>query len=228
MVGLVFNEDSPPNLTVTVNTSPNNPDGKTSDRACHIWDAVYASDAYNWNMYNSQSGWARAEPLSYQVAVYSASKLLGLSGARVGWLVTEDPAIAARAREYVELTTAGVSVPAQRIVAKALSDLAQDKGTAWTLRVTRDMMKNCNQFEDHVRPFVLRSCGTENHGVGMFAFFQVKPEHLDKFREALVTAKVTMVTGEACGMTEPGWFRMNLAQDCAYTEAALKQLRSAL
>jgi aspartate/methionine/tyrosine aminotransferase len=228
MAGLLFNEDTPSELTVEVNTTPNNPDGKTSGRGCHVWDASYTSAAYGWEPHkgpNSPLG-----PWSCQVKVMSASKLLGLSGARVGWLVTQDCDLAAHAREYVELTTSGVSIPAQRIVAIALGNLreSESESNTYLLDIRCDIAKNCNEFERVIRPFVAQSCGTESHGVGMFAFFQIKPEHLDKFKAALIAAKVTMVTGEACGMDEPGWYRMNLAQEVKYTAKALTTLAKEL
>lgn len=97
--------------TVRVLTSPNNPDGVVSVGPCHIWDAAYYSPAYSNTLQVPQ----------HVASVWSAAKLLGVPGMRVGWVRTKDAELAKLVSEYVELTTSGVCTLAQTAVAKLLT-----------------------------------------------------------------------------------------------------------
>lgn len=207
-------------------TAPNNPDGAKHGfgEIYDVWDAVYAHSVYGWDF---------TVP-NHQVSVWSAAKLLGLSGARVGWLVTDEAWLADAAREYVELTTSGVSLPAQQVVAQALRCLREEP--AYYRQAYRDarraMLKNGERFNELLAPRCSAVEGLPATGRGMFAWFQVPPAA--NFAHALKAAKVALVTGEACGM-EPdprfgtsGWWRMNMCHENDYTERALRAIKDAL
>lgn len=213
MAGLEWGHTWDENV-ITCVTAPNNPDGGEYGGKWDIWDAVYAHWVYGWS--------ARAP--KHRVAVYSSSKLLGLSGARVGWLVTEDKAIANEARKFVEFTTSGVSVISQAYVAHALELMRKDELVEWKLRQAReDMLHNSARFRTILGPYVRYVAGMPALGKGMFAWFQTnEPE---RFQEAIQKAKVALVTGTACGDPNPGMYRMNMAQDCQYTHKALLAIK---
>lgn len=217
MAGLGFVKDQSQvvDSTIVCVTSPNNPDGvEAVDRAVDVWDAVYASRLYGWS----------GRSVDARVRVYSAAKLLGLSGARVGWLVTKDKDLADYARLYVELTTSGVSLPAQRVVAEALDWHERDWLAQFSVDQARaDVVTNGKLFNQILGKYCQCVRGVPVEGTGMFAYFKVKDELIEVpgFHEAAQRARVALVTGLACGETYSGWFRMSMGQRPMYTEAAL-------
>lgn len=200
-----------PGKHITCVTSPNNPDGAiTSGINCDIWDAAYQSDVYGAGPTETRA----------RIAVYTASKLYGLPGARVGWAVTEDGALANRMSEYIEMTTSGVSNISQFYVAD-LMDRIRLRPAGW-LSLMEDVKKsvqdNTESF-NYLNDYIEVVDGVPNHGKGMFAWFKVKDK--SRFDLALKTAKVKMVEGWACGEFEPGWYRMNMFQDTELTKRAV-------
>jgi aspartate/methionine/tyrosine aminotransferase len=202
-------------------TSPNNPDGRTAAATdtCDVWDGAYAHSVYGWQKLSHTP--------NYVVAIGSAAKLLGLSGLRVGWLATKDKDLAQAARTYVELTTSGVSLASQQLVAQAMTWHTSD----WLAKrefelARRDMLANGDAFRYYVSPSCDDVRGVPATGKGMFAYFKVKPD-VD-FESVLKKARVALVSGEACGERELGWYRMNMGHNLKYTEAALIAIKEAL
>jgi aspartate/methionine/tyrosine aminotransferase len=201
--------------TVLCATSPNNPDGSETTVECDVWDAVYAHWVY---------GWSGIEP-AHKVRIGSASKLLGLSGVRVGWLVTADTELAEKAAIYVERTTSGVSVPAQAVVTEALRCMEEHDPTPGFKAARSAMMENGFDFVRLMNGYCQKVRGVPFDGKGMFAWFQVLPDLAgERFERALTIARVALVRGEACGATEPGWYRMNMMARRETTAAALNAL----
>jgi bifunctional pyridoxal-dependent enzyme with beta-cystathionase and maltose regulon repressor activities len=60
----------------------------------------------------------------------------------------------------------------------------------------------------------------------MFAWFQIAPEHQDKFTTAITELKIKLVTGDACGVKEKGWYRMSMGHRINFTQEALEKLSS--
>jgi aspartate/methionine/tyrosine aminotransferase len=207
--------------SITCITSPNNPDGyqDMAQTECDVWDAAYAHPLYGW-----KGLYPRA-----RVAVYSAAKQLGLSGLRVGWLCTNEPELALAAGHLIEITTSGVSLPSQAYLAeclKAMRDPGQVQAlTSGEFAAQAQLLANGSSF----LTYLLDVCeggakGVPLTGSGMFAWFRAKEPA--KFAKALVLAKVKLVTGEACGATEPGWYRMSMGHDYEVTARALYQIRA--
>jgi len=194
-------------------TAPNNPDGSPSTNGfCDIWDAVYASMVYGWNGLIPDNA----------ISVYSAAKLLGLSGLRLGWLVTDKEIFAEHASNYVEFTTSGVALPSQKYVAEALFIMREQPPT-WQLEHARkDLLTNGDIFNRYLGDVIEEVHGIPNEGVGMFAWFKVKDPYF--FNEALDKAKIKVVSGPACGGSE-NHFRMSMGLTPDKTEIALKTLR---
>lgn len=201
-------------------TLPNNPDGYSAYQVpgkCDIWDAVYASETYGFRKENTPN---------YSIKVESASKKFGLSGLRIGWIVTPFHGLATRAAEYVELHTSGVSVPAQRKVAACLAGM--DKLQSGFDKARRELLINADIFLQELGGFVDNVVGVPYNGTGMFAFFKVFPDTALQFETALETAKVRLIKGEACGYTSGGWWRMSMAQDPDLTYKALNAIKKAI
>lgn len=197
-------------------TSPNNPDGQESERYndCDIWDAVYAGMVYGFS----------TNP-RYETAVFSAAKLLGLSGLRVGWLVTTDKEIAEHAANYVEFTTSGVALPSQKYVGLALETMRNGFPADAMSLARRDLLANGAMFNRYLGAHVEDVKGVPTDGTGMFAWFKVEDPYF--FNEALKKTKMRLVSGPACGGSE-NHFRMSMGLTPDKTEVALKALKANL
>lgn len=173
-----------PSRTIVCNTSPNNPDGSECLDPCDIWDAAYAHPSY---------GWTGREP-QHLISVWSAGKMLGSTGVRVGWLVTEHPKLAEFAARYVEQTTSGVPSISQDHVAETLSRTA-DFRTELSSEAYSYLYLNSDVFWHNLSGFVRPLM--ETHSGSMFAWFE--PVHYSRFSNALKSTSILMVQGLACG-----------------------------
>lgn len=214
-----------------IQTWPNNPNGMApgvkAGEDIDIWDAVYATALYGYD--HEVHGIPECK-----IMIESMSKCLGLSGLRLGWVVTEDPDLARYASQYVEITTSGVCVIAQEIGAKMIP-LVQSAQTFDELeRARRVLIANGELFTQHLLPYVDDYQGVPLNGTGMFAWFSVKKQFRELFHHGLKEAKVHLVSGDACGMTNdyldshPGWYRMSMGQPTAYIDEALTKLTEAM
>lgn len=202
----------PNDTSVIVTTAPNNPDGTYGGpKKCHIWDAVYASEVY---------GWRWSERPDYEVAIYSAAKMYGLSGLRIGWLATDNKEIADAAAYFVEITTSGVCSVAQGHLAAVmdLEEEASESGAKTQARIK--LLTNGKSYSELLGPLLDKCEGFPANGQGMFAW--VKPRDYEKFTKAVEMAKVQFVTGEACGI--PGWYRCSVGQNVEATSNALNRI----
>lgn len=200
---------------ITVTSSPNNPDGRLDSGTFDIWDAVYAHPVY---------GFEDNKQIKAKIKIGSAAKMLGLSGCRVGWALTNDESIAKSMAHFIEITTSGVSILSQMHVASVLSWMGRFKDSATRLMKDArwEIRENGVEFKNYLGRMIEEYRGVPDSGVGMFAWFKVKQEK--RFLEALDRSKVRLVTGQACGMEQPGWYRMSCGHRIDYTRAALSQL----
>jgi aspartate/methionine/tyrosine aminotransferase len=200
-----------------IGTLINNPDGVVHRAPTELLDCAYAHYVYGWD--------GQLPP--HEVAVYSAAKLFGLSGLRVGWIVTADAAIAAKVSEYVERFTSGVCVTAQRHVASVLRfvRVADDHHILYA-KAREVLLANGEIFRKHLGDLVETYSGVPRDGSGMFAWFKVRDD--EKFKSAFATSKVLVISGASCGVQEPGWYRMSMGHRNSYTEDALWTLGQAL
>jgi aspartate/methionine/tyrosine aminotransferase len=201
-------------------TSPNNPDGRQYQPSwghSHfglIWDAAYASPAYGWNGFWTPS----------HAKVFSLSKLFGVPGLRVGWVLFDDEAQAADARAYVEVTTSGVNVFAQSAEAASILTHFGEHPKEYE-RFCRDVRRrledNRTTLDEALLPYV------DDHGArtgGMYYWCLVKKGYWRRFKQALAKADIGHVPGEACGAGMSHLYRFNLAQDRAVVKEAAAQL----
>lgn len=202
---------------ISAKTVLNNPDGRTTDKVelghYDILDCAYCHPVYGWD----------GELPPHTVSVWSAAKLFGYSGDRVGWLVTEVPELADLAADYVEKTTSGVSTRSQEVVADVLAyirmhvcEVARMYEDART-----DLLYNCMQFVRTFGPAVRNAWGDTTY-TGMFGW--VEPRCKD-FDAVLKEAKVLAVPGTACGdMMGPVRWRLSLGQEPAVVRMALESI----
>lgn len=187
-------------IAVNVITAPNNPDGSNAfahpGAQCDIWDAAYATTTYGW--------YEKDHNPKHKMAVWSAAKMLGLSGARVGWLTTEDPELAASAAQFVEQTTSGAPTNGQHLVAGTLSNLGPDREKRFWMAnklISTNAQLLGGTIKDHAELE-----GYHRTGMGMFSW--VRPYETEKFNAALNAAKIRVVPGVVCG--KPGYVRISL------------------
>lgn len=95
--------------------SPNNPTGRqyTMGNDLAIWDAVYHNKIYNASPTQPYHG----------VMVGSYSKLLGLTGARVGWIATNNDRLASQIQDYALKDLSTLSVPSQGLIIDILQQI---------------------------------------------------------------------------------------------------------
>lgn len=199
-------------------TAPNNPDGSMEfyGHEWDIWDAAYASPIYGWD---GVVPWHR-------ISVWSAAKLFGPSGYRIGWLATGDAKLAQLASEYVEKTTSGVSLPSQRLMYGLLFNLNtlshedrreyESQAHLMLQETSRIFMRLSHHFHE-VKGFPATKRG-------MFAW--VRAQDSLAFARRLHNANVKVVSGLFCGGDED-WFRISLGVLPETMEAAVNAIQGA-
>ena len=204
-----------------IRTGPNNPDGSLVKEKCDIWDAAYAHEVYGWDRTVPDAG----------ISIWSAAKLYGLSGLRIGWLATWDEEVARKAAHYVEITTSGVSLYSQWHLADVIAAELQnnDEVKESYAEARAHLLQNSFIIRGALEPHcdvldgVLKPMGPR---LGMFGWVKAKKPVL--FGAALEKSKVKFVTGEACGMYEHGWYRISAGHRLEYTKNAMDKLLGAL
>lgn len=215
--GLTFNTKATLEKEIFCVTSPNNPNGRQPKwwNECDVWDAVYASQLYGHC----------ETPSRHEVSIYSAAKLLGLSGLRIGWLVTGNKEIASHAANYVEFTTSGVALPTQFYVGQCLTQMREAPPYAALDKARADLLENGEIFRHYLGHYVKSYEGVPADGTGMFAWFSVEDPYY--FNEALGRSKIRLVSGPACGGGE-NFYRMSMGLVPKKTDEALDILRKEL
>ncbi len=199
---------------IKVVTTPNNPNGTESQEWCHIWDAAYAHSVYGHTM----------APV-HRSSVWSASKLFGTSGLRVGWVATNEDEIAHHAAAYVEKTTSGVCVNSQLHVASILGYVNEIDTSSDYRNARKVLLENGKMFMHYLSKYIEDCDGLPLTGKGGFAWFKVSSHK--KFQDTLKQAKVRMIPGQACG-GEFGWFRASMVYNNDHTGQALENLSKEL
>lgn len=203
---------------VRVITSPNNPDGSETLQECEIWDGAYAHWVYG----------CKVVP-QHEVGIFSAAKMLGMSGVRVGVLTTDRDDIAELARKYVEVTTSGVANDSQARVRAVLASMEQykDRVRQEYANARRFLLKNGETFGELISPYCIETHGVPTSKRGMFAWFKADAARMDA---ALTKAHVKVVPGGACGAKgfNASWYRMSMGHTPEYTQKALTALSNAL
>lgn len=198
----------------------NNPNGTLATDECDLLDCAYGHQVYGW----------QNEYPNHQISVWSAAKLFGVAGLRLGWLLTDNKELANKATLYQEITTSGVSVLSQRYVAKLLKYQREHQNMVQNTyaKARNVLLNNGNSFNQLLGKYCSVIQGIPLDGKGMFAWFQIHPEYQEKFVNAIDKLKIKLVTGDACGTTDSGWYRMSMGHRTDFTQEALEKLSSIL
>jgi len=181
---------------------PNNPDGFVLSEAkaatfCKdvvpiIHDAAYYTESYLPDDY-------RLTALG-DIQVFSASKMYGLSGLRLGWVVCHNPVYYDDLTSFVEATTAGISTASQRVLLAIVE--AEKRNPELRKAFSREMYHHLAWAHEKLRdlnPDVL----IPKPSVGMFGWCQKGPRFDAK------RVKVNVMDGAPFG--DPQMVRLSLA-----------------
>jgi aspartate/methionine/tyrosine aminotransferase len=160
------------NNSMIVLDSPSNPLGK-QDILIHptvYWDSVYHSKIYNADM--------KIVP-QHKAMVGSYSKLLGLSGARIGWIATNDDFLFESLSDVVLKDTATVSVPSQNLLLSVLEQINLD----WFLNTGK---RNLDNNREEVSQIKYIFDGQEVPEVGMFYCIKADKKAIDTLEKASI------------------------------------------
>lgn len=160
------------NNSMIVLDSPSNPLGK-QDILIHprvYWDAVYHSKIYNADM---------SIIPRHKAFVGSYSKLLGLSGARIGWIATDDDFLFERLSDVVLKDTATISVPSQNLLLSVLEQINLN----WFLHSGKRSLDNNREEINRIKHIF---DGQEVPEVGMFYCVKAEQKAVDTLKKAHV------------------------------------------
>jgi aspartate/methionine/tyrosine aminotransferase len=197
-------------------TSPNNPDGinltneaikKLNTKFNIIHDAVYYTPTY---LPDGQVPEALGN-----VQIFSMSKMYGVSGLRIGYAVFHDETMYKTAVDFIEKTTAGVSIASQTIALEIeryfkefpLCLAAFEQEARSSIALARKELENLD-------PEVLIPLPSQSNS--MFAWCVKGPKLNYK------SAKVYMVEGSVFGQS--GLIRMNIAHPVEAIREAVSRL----
>jgi aspartate/methionine/tyrosine aminotransferase len=201
--------------------APNNPDGfvpaHLSEMASFykergvpfIHDAAYYTHTYLPGDYELKS--------LGDAQIYSVSKMLGISGARVGFVVCHNPVMYSHIKSYMEAMTVGVSNISQLYVFNLLSSMAYDADSA--KRFEQDSfaaLQKAKKIFSQVSPEILNVPSNLESVPGMFLWAKVMSKA--NFQKS----KIHVVNGAPFGV--PGMVRMNMA----FNESILNEIVSRL
>jgi aspartate/methionine/tyrosine aminotransferase len=200
--------------------APNNPDGDVSmlsDDYCQknnmpfIHDAAYYTHVYLPPDYELKN--------VGDVQIFSISKMLGLSGLRLGYVVCHNLDFYKYIQEYMESMTVGVSILPQIFLADLFNRMESYPSLVQKFEVTsHEALLEAKKIALKIRPEVLEVPETLLQTPGMFGWFKVGPQA--DFNKA----KVNVIDGSLFGV--PGMIRMNLAFNTETMEEIVNRLNS--
>lgn len=207
--------------------SPNNPDGSycTPDHAAQLrrWcdnlgvplihDAVYNSPIYTANPLSPRRQFA-------DITLYSASKRMGLSGLRVGWLTTPSLTIKRWACQYIEAATMGTSVLSQQVLHYVIDQVQTrhlgeqiDSAAAAVLFTNKQILSSVSTRVFKDAPFATQRDG-------MFGWLKKGPDFNPD------AARIHVADGSLFG--DPTRVRLNLAVDTAVMTEVVARLNASV
>lgn len=209
------------NFDSAIVTFPNNPDDSNigdfdadtlrCEKVKIIHDAAYYSEIY------THDG-ERLVPCG-DMQVFTYSKMYGLGGLRVGYVVCHDPKYADKVAEFVERSTSSVSVASQKMILTIDKHMEEHPRDKWkfVFAAQREIKAAREEFAKVYNSVVDIEDMVSFYGSkSMFAWVKVGPDlNLKK-------AKVHALEGSIFG--KPGYMRFNLAVGPDKIREAVKRL----
>ena len=174
-----------------------------------IHDAAYYTPVYLPDDYH-------LGPLG-NVQIFSISKMYGLSGLRLGYVVAYDAEIYQHVLDYMEHMTVGVSVPSQEIMCEVLQAIKNNPADErkFVVRCRNDLYK-AKFFARTINQNIIEVPDNVEHTVGMFLWAKVKN------KLAFENAKVNVAWGAGFGNKD--YVRINLAAPIEKLTEAISRL----
>ncbi len=204
---------------------PNNPDGHileanvllSLDREGRsimpiIHDAAYFSHIYLPHSYPLQE--------IGNVATYSASKSIGISGTRIGYMVCRDKRFYSLAMEYMEAMTVGVSINSQSLYLNILKEMKRfpNKTERFENKSALQLFENKREFNKLTNYKALNLKWGFEEQYGMFLFAETSDISLFE------KAKVKVADGKYFGA--PGYVRLNMGLPQEQIKEVVRRLNS--
>jgi aspartate/methionine/tyrosine aminotransferase len=203
--------------------APNNPDGfmkglEADADFCHLADMPFIHDAaYYTHVYLPPSQQLKQYG---DVQIYSISKMLGLSGLRLGYAVCPNPEFYRYIQEYMEAMTVGVSALPQIFLEQLFKamEIHPDLTKQFETKA-RNSLISAKKIMQEIDPEVLEIPDNLPEVPGMFLWAKVGPKC------DFAKARVNAIDGALFGV--PGYVRMNLAFDTKTMSDIVGRLNSA-
>lgn len=204
---------------------PNNPDGFTSESVllqgfvdnCRSRGVPVIHDAaYYTPVYMPQD--SILNPLG-DIQIFSISKMLGLSGLRIGFAVCYDQEIYKLIQQYMEAMTVGVSMLSQVFLYELLNKMYSSQTLTEDFEATSWLALNKSKLAfKQVNPDVLEVPDNFEDTAGMFGWFKVGP------KADFTKSKLNVIDGALFGI--PGYVRINMAFDLDKVKEIVARLNS--
>jgi len=206
-------------------TMPNNPDGHlpSSENIRTVADILKEQDIplIHDAVYYTRTYLPLDHPIENvgDVQIFSASKHYGLSSLRVGYMVIYNASFYRLLADFMELSTVGASVPAQKLFLQILSREEQVPFIKSEFEKTsREELKKAKKLFKEVNPELVELPENFERSCGVFAW--VKPKLLSLFEQT----KIEVLPGAIFGM--PDHVRINLAAGNEHIAEAVRRINS--
>ncbi len=198
--------------------APNNPDGfypqDIEDMALSFKESniPFIHDAVYWN-YSYISRDINILPSIGDMQIFSASKLFGLSGIRIGWIVCHNPKFYHHLQYYMEMMTVGVSIMPQLFLLDLLQRMKYNPEEV--IHFENEAYLSLQKSREILKKIPSSTLSIENN-VGMFAWCKKGPK-IDFSKTS-----VSVLDGKFFG--SPGMVRINLATKHEQLEKAVQNI----
>jgi len=143
-------------------TSPSNPTCKSLKLNPNANFTILDS-CYNWPQYTT------VNKQSADIELYSMSKLSGFAGLRIGWALVKDKDVYEAMKQYVYLSTIGVSAAAQAVAADVINELSSNE--YWLKNSMRELDDRWSKITSVLSD--KKSVKMAGDSSGMFLYLQV-------------------------------------------------------
>lgn len=206
---------------------PNNPDGFSSSPEviqgfadnCKEHDVPLIHDA----AYYTHTYLPADHPLDSvgDIQIYSISKMLGLSGLRIGYVVCKNVEFYKHIQEYMEAMTVGVSVVSQIFLYDLLSNMNRcTESTKEFEELSFQALQNSKNIIKGINPDVLEVPADMEKIPGMFGWLKIGN------KANFSASKINLIAGDLFGV--PGMIRMNLGFSTDKMEEIVRRLNNIL
>lgn len=170
-----------------------------------IWDTVYYTNSYARLLVS----------IKHDVVIGSYSKMTGLNGIRIGWIATDDDALALILQDLVAATYCGLSALSMDLLTAILPSIDWDLFESSSRNALDANRTEFSKLERYLS-------GSKIPDVGMFFYGQMD----EACKKLFEKAEVVWTPGSNLGDTDD-WGRFNIGRDFETTRKAVAQVLKA-